>query len=840
VVKLEGPPPPRARSPLDAWALLLGAEPTVPIGDDAGAPAARDRPRAPRRRGVTPTVEGALAWAREALEAMAAGAADPPDAAPPASVAFRVRGHPRVRWRAHTVRDVRDAARAVAGWVDPAHGAPAPAVRAPATGARPAAPPAGARGASATAGAAGALTAAQHAVVAHDGGRAVVLAVAGAGKTTTMVARVRHRVATGRCDPATTLVVSFSRAAVAAVRAKLDADPATAAVSVHTFHALAHRLLAAGAAPARPARSGPPSDELVAAVARVATREATARDPDLADAWRDVNLAAFAAYRGRALARLELPGLEARALPPAARAEVRPPPADPHHPAHAALLEDFERVRAARGWLDHDQLLVEAWAAAHVDPELAAAARARWRSWLVDEAQDLNAVQLALLERLTVDRDDVVLVGDDDQAIYGFRGAAPGLLQAYALRHRARVLVLDDAFRSRAEPLAIAAALMARAATAAPAGDPRAHRTSGAAGPSRFAVRPRAARGPGGTLTLDEATGPDGEARALLARASAHRAAGVRWAHQAVLLRRFDQAPALERAAARAGVPLRLEGVAPLVRHPEVVAAWAGVALALGALGEASAAARERAWRRWLAGPGGLPRAGAFAAARALADGAAPGAQAWRERAPRGAAAAIGDRLAAIAGADTAAAALALAGTDPRTWPAGPGLRLRAALDLLADAAPPPAAAYAAWRREARAGAPDDALLVTSVHRAKGLEWAVVHVPGMAAGTFPTGDDPEERRLAYVAWTRARDALHLYRDRLRPPSPFLADGAVADVIALARDLAFLHAGHGPDTLAAAWARREATDRFGGAHVPDAARVRLRVAAGCAGAAGPPR
>ena len=214
-------------------------------------------------------------------------------------------------------------------------------------------------------------------------------------------------------------------------------------------------------------------------------------------------------------------------------------------------------------------------------------------------------------------------------------------------------------------------------------------------------------------------------------------------------------------------------------------------------------------------------RPAALAAARAIATAADPGAAAWRARAPRGADPAIGERLAAIAAdADDAARALRAAGTDPRAWPAGPGARLRAALDLLGDAeAVPATTAYAAWRRAARARAPDDALLVTSVHRAKGLEWTVVHVPGMAAGVFPTGADPEERRLAYVAWTRARDALHLYRDGRRPPSPFLVEGDVDDLIALARDLAHLrgpNAGgdRGPPPLAAVWARRDAAERFG--------------------------
>ena len=779
----------------------------MPVGRVAGVPRPAGRSRGWRRpaRAVTPTVEGALAWARGALERLAVDedreplddADDVRDPGARASVAFRVRGDRRVRWRARTVREVRDAARTIAGW----DAAPSPDGSRPATTRAP--------------GAAPALTAAQRAVVAHEGGRAVVLAVAGAGKTTTMVARLRHRVAQGRCDPAATLVVSFSRAAVAAVRAKLDADASTAAIEARTFHALAHLLLARAADGSLPGAvprptGGPAAEDIVAAIARIARREAAAREPDLATAWRDVDLAAFAAYRGRSLARLELPGLAARALPPSARAQARPPPPDPDHPSHPLLLEDFERVRAARGWLDHDQLLVEAWAAVHADPSLAARGRGRWRTWLIDEAQDLNAVQLALLERLTAGCTDVLLVGDDDQAIYGFRGSTPGLLRGYAATHRARVLVLDEAFRSRAEPLAAAAALMARAGGGPP----------GDAAP-RTDVRPRAVRGPGGALTLDVGIGPDGEARALLARACAHARAGAAWRDQAVLLRRFDQAPALERAAARQGVPLRLEGVAPVARHPEVVAAWAGVAIALGALHAAPPATRERAWRRWLAGPGGLGRPAALGAARALATATGPGAAAWRTGAPRGADPAIGERLAAIAAdADDAARALSTAGTDPRTWPAGPGLRLRAALDLLGDAGPGPAAdAYAAWQRSARARAPADALLVTSVHRAKGLEWTVVHVPGMAAGVFPTGADPEERRLAYVAWTRARDALHLYRDGRRPPSPFLADGAVDDLIALARDLAHLRGAHAGDdrerpSLAATWARREAAARFG--------------------------
>jgi len=782
-VALEGP---LERSWRPAWgALLAGGEPTMPLADGRqGATRAAWRP-ARHRHARLASVEAALAWAHEAL-----AAAPPGWSVTVRSPAAGASGE-RLRWRARSIDDLRAAAREIAGWTGepPAAAAVRPADPGPPH-----------------------LTAAQRAVVTHDDGPAVVVAVAGAGKTTTMVARVRQRVARGRVDPRRLLVVSFSRAAIAAVRTQLRGDPELAGVEMRTFHSLAHLLLATRARLGGPKPpQGPPPAALVAQVARRARSAAAAADPDLADAWRDVDIEAFGAYRGRCLARLELPGLD-DGLPAAARAEARPPPPDPEHPDHPALLEHFERVRRGLKWLDHDQVLVEAWAALHAHAGLLAWARERWRAAIVDEAQDVNAVQLATLELLMAGRDDVMLVGDDDQSVYGFRGSVPGSLHGFALRRHATVLLLPEAFRSRAEPLAAAATLMAH-------------------GGGRWPVRPRAVRGAGGSLTLDAADGPEAEAGVLLTCARAHVARGTAWSDQAVLLRRFAQATALELAAARAGVPLRLEGAPPLARQPGVVAAWAGVALALGAAGE-TPAARQRAWRRWLAGPGGLDQPAAWAAAARLARHPGTGADAWREAAPRGTTPEPGERLGAIAelARTDAAGALLAAGVDPRAWPADPPPALTAAAALVREARPrdgyrrdaracpaqaPGAGALAAARAAWRRPAPRDALLVTSVHRAKGLEWPVVHVPGMNAGNFPLGDDPEERRLAYVAWTRAREALHLYRDARAPPSPFLKQGEVSRIAALARDGAWLAARpQDGATLAARWFRREARRRFG--------------------------
>ncbi len=804
--RLEPPKAEGAPGWLPAWgALLAGGEIDMPLpgGERSEAMAHRTRPARPRQMRLA-SVEAALLWSREQLR----------EAQPGWTISLLAGRPPRLLWRARSELALREIAREMAGWL----GEPDPSGdRSPPS---PPSPPALAD-ASAAASVDPALSPAQRRVVDHDGSRAVVVAVAGAGKTTTMVARVRHRVHAGLSDPARLLMVSFSRAAVSALLGKLATDPALAAVDVRTFHSLAHLLLrtrkrlgqpsapTAWPSPsaARPGR-GPPPEQVVEAVVRAARREAEANDPDLAEVWRDADLAAFSGYRGRSLARLELPGLgpaatRPLALPTGAMAQARPLAPDPDHPDHPRLLEAFERKRSELGWLDHDQSLVEAWLALHGEPPLLAWARQRWRSAVVDEAQDLNAVQLAILELIMEGRSDVVLVGDDAQSIYGFRGASPGLLHAFAQRHGAALLVLDRCFRSRAEPLAAAASLVAD-------------------GPAR----PRAVRGLGGRLVLDEAVGPTGEAERLVARLQEHRAGGLPWCEQAVLVRRFDQTPAIERAAGLADVPLLLQGTPPLARQPAVLDAWAGLLLATGlGLGAMRPAARERLWRRWLVGPAALPRSAALAAAHRLAaQEPLPGAEAWKLAAPRGADAGIGERLQQIGATamhDLGSALLA-AGSDPRRWPARPAAALLAHLDLmratLVEAQPGPPdleLALRAYRASLRGPAEDEAVVLTSVHRAKGLEWTVVHVPGMNAGIFPTGDDPEEGRLAYVAWTRARDVLHLYRDRLAPPSPFLARGGVRELLDLQRDLGWLRTlPPAEPPLAARWAWQEAEQRLG--------------------------
>ncbi len=700
-------------------------------------------------------------------------------------------GANRLAWRGNSEASLRREARSAAGWQgEPTAGGPSTVL---AEALEPST--------------AGGLTAAQQRVVAHGGGPAVVLAVAGAGKTTTMVERVRELVARG-ASPESILVTSFSRAAVADVRAKLEraAPPDLSAVEVRTFHSLAHSLLreaSTGAGATAP--PGPPPEQVSARLLELVIGAWRREGHALAADLTSLDHEAFLAYRARCLAELSVPDPDGRGLPPAARRLVRHAPPDPEAPLHAPLLAAHERLRRERGWRDYDDLVVDAWAALMSDPQLRERTCRRFRHRIVDEFQDVNLAQVALLEALLDESGEVMMIGDDDQSIYGFRGSDPTLLHAVAERLRARRYVLDLNFRGRPETLAAAASLME-------------------AQSGRLPKRLRSARAPGGTTTLDEEVGSEAEAARAIARLLEARSAGYGWQRQAILVRTFSQTSVLELALLREDIPYALLGAPDFLHHPVCRAALAG--LHLVAVAEAPVAVRALAWRRWLAA---LGLNGARAAERGarLARCANGGAAALTVEGGRDSGArersvlAATERLAAAAEAGLVPA-LRAAANELLPWPkhGRTAATLRAftsaAEEGLLGARSASVEAFleslvAARRSRSR---PEERVCLTSAHRSKGLEWDVVVVPGQALGIFPVREDHEERRLAYVAWTRARERLHLLRDTERPPSPYLVDAELAELIELQRDLAWCRAGIGTDSVAARWARQDARRRFG--------------------------
>ena len=236
----------------------------------------------------------------------------------------------------------------------------------------------------------------QRAAATAPPGPVLVVAPAGSGKTTTLVARVAWLV-DGGADPGAIALVAFNRRAAEELVERLDAALAPLGASasgeggvrVRTFHALGREVLA----------------EAGVDVAALADRDGVVRA-----LWPEMP----AADRGRldlAFSRLKLD----------LRVDPRDVEADAAAGPVARAWAEYERALRDAGALDFDDLVVRALALLERDTAALARWRARCATLLVDEAQDLDRTQLDLALLLAGDARNVTLVGDDDQTVYGWR-----------------------------------------------------------------------------------------------------------------------------------------------------------------------------------------------------------------------------------------------------------------------------------------------------------------------------------------------------------------------------------------------------------------------------------
>ncbi len=133
----------------------------------------------------------------------------------------------------------------------------------------------------------------------------------------------------------------------------------------------------------------------------------------------------------------------------------------------ARIYRDYERLKAADGLLDFEDLLEGAVRLFEEDARAAATFRAQYLAFTVDEYQDVNLLQQTLLDLWLGDRDDLCVVGDDYQSIYAFTGAGPEHLLAVPRRFpHATVVRLEENYRSTPQVLALANRLVPRLAGA--------------------------------------------------------------------------------------------------------------------------------------------------------------------------------------------------------------------------------------------------------------------------------------------------------------------------------------------------------------------------------------
>lgn len=348
-----------------------------------------------------------------------------------------------------------------------------------------------------------------------------VIAGAGSGKTAVLTRRVAHRVLTDQASAAHSVVVTFTRQASLELQRRLRAFGLDETPITGTFHSIALSMLRH-----HWDDHGRTHPTVVSDRSRLVG--------ELMGARQSGRLHDIVAEIDWARARLVGPDDYEAAASTAGRSTR--PGADV-----VRMMRELEALKRKRGIVDLDDLLLLNVSIAADDPTFAAALAWRLRHFYVDEAQDVNPLQAAVLETWRAGRDDLTLVGDPDQAIYGFNGADSRLLRDPELAFPG-IEVVRLSTNYRCTPEIVATGLGALRHTPDPTPDLRSWRPSGEA--------------PVAMVFEDEASEAAGVAQVV----ASLRPTFGRWSDVAVLTRTNAQLPAVRDALAAVGVPAEIVG----------------------------------------------------------------------------------------------------------------------------------------------------------------------------------------------------------------------------------------------------------------------------------------
>ena len=371
------------------------------------------------------------------------------------------------------------------------------------------------------------LNAAQMAAVHHLEGPCLVLAGAGSGKTRVIVHKIARLLQAG-LEPKQIAAITFTNKAAAEMRERVRAlvgPRAAKELAVSTFHSLGVRMLRADGS-------------------RVGLKEnfSILDSDDVLGVLRDAGGSTDNAQARRwqwAISLWKNQGLDAAGAAAAAAASGD---ADEHVAARVMRLFE-ERLQAYQA-VDFDDLIGLPLKLMQNDAEARAAWQGRFHHILVDEYQDTNAVQYELLKALVGERGVFTAVGDDDQSIYGWRGATLDNLKRLPHDYpKLKVIALEQNYRSTGHIL--------RAANAVIAGNPKV-----------FEKKLWSDLGDGEPVRVVACDGEEHEAERAVSRIQALRAGGgtVKYADFAVLYRANHQSRVFEQKLRSAQIPYKVSG----------------------------------------------------------------------------------------------------------------------------------------------------------------------------------------------------------------------------------------------------------------------------------------
>src|SRR5215212_3205714 len=609
--------------------------------------------------------------------------------------------------------------------------------------------------------------------VTHGDGPLLVVAGAGSGKTRVLTHRIAHLISDRGISPFEILAITFTNKAADEMKARVAAlvGPVAARMWVSTFHSACVRILRREAKAIGYPSSFTIYDEadalrLTSYVLRDANVDPKRFPP------RGVHAAISAAKNELLLA-----------------GEYSDRARSPYERRVAAVYREYQARLKAAGAMDFDDLLTEAVRLFEEHPDVRQRYATRFKHVLVDEYQDTNRAQNALVVALARDHRNICVVGDSDQSIYSFRSAdIRNILEFETAFPDATVVVLEQNYRSTQTILDAANAVISNNVGRSP----KALWTSADGGEQvvRYAAEDE----------HDEAS------HISSAIARLHDREGHRWGDMAVFYRTNAQSRVVEEQFVRVGIPYKVVGGTRFYDRREVKDALAYLRATVNPLDEVSLKRVLNVPKRgvgdttigkldaWARGHG-LPFSTALE--RAEEAGASGKAlrgirsfldlvEALKERVADGPAAVL---EAAVAGSGYLSELEAEHSIEAQGRIENLAELVGVAKEIDDVATFLESVSLVADTDQLPGEEDDSSVLLMTLHSAKGLEFPVVFILGMEDGVFPhlrsLGEPDqmeEERRLAYVGITRARERLHLSSawsrtifgsTQYNPPSRFL-------------------------------------------------------------------
>ncbi|MFI4939765.1 MAG: UvrD-helicase domain-containing protein [Burkholderiales bacterium] len=616
---------------------------------------------------------------------------------------------------------------------------------------------------------------------------ALILAGAGSGKTRVLTTRIAWLIQTGQVSPAGVLAVTFTNKAAKEMTTRLSAmlPINTRGMWIGTFHGLSNRLLRTHFRDA----GLPQTFQILDSQDQLSAIKRLLRSMNIDDEkYPPRNLMAF-------INSAKDQGLRAKDVDAD----------DDYHRKMVELYALYESQCQREGVVDFAELLLRTYELLLRNQPLREHYQARFRHVLIDEFQDTNNLQYKWLKLMAGQHGAVFAVGDDDQSIYAFRGANVGNMAAFEREfHVENLIKLEQNYRSHGHILDTANTLIANNS-------------------KRLGKNLRTDAGHGEPVRIFEASSDLEEARWIVEEAKSLIAEGAARSEIAVLYRSNAQSRVIEHALFSAGMPYRVYGGQRFFERAEVKHAIAYLQLmdnphndsaflrvvnfptrGIGAraLEQLQDAARQYGISMYAAVPYITGKAGSSLGAFVkLIEGArfetqhlplpemvqividASGLMTHYQNEKEGA-----DRIENLEQLVSAATlfvseegfgqdAPAFLGPRSEATNGAPVIGIGDGIELLDADTPLPAvmsplsaflshASLEAGDNQAQAG--QDALQLMTVHSAKGLEFSAVFVTGLEEGLFPhensakeDGGVEEERRLMYVAITRAKRRLYL-------------------------------------------------------------------------------